>query len=563
MIAAPMGPFRSSYLRYDELTRVVHDWARAHPDLVRVASIGKSPEGRELWLLEIGAEPDRARAAAWVDGNMHAGEVCGSSVALAIAEDVIALHRGEDRLDLPAHVRERLKDVLFYILPRMSPDGAEAVLRDGRYVRSNPRDRRPRPPVARWLSGDVDGDGRALSMRKRDACGEYVEDPELPGVMLPRRIEDPGPYYKLWPEGTIEHFDGTHVPDPHFLSDNDVDLNRNFPYSWKPEPEQAGAGPYGASEPESRAVIEWATAHPNIFSWLNLHTFGGVYIRPLGHSPDTKMNQSDLALYRQIGEWGEKIAGYPMVSGFEQFIYEPEKPIHGDLTDFAYHTRGAVAYAVELWDLFARLGIERKKPFVDHYSHLTRENLLALAKFDREQNSGRIFSGWKAFRHPQLGEVELGGTMTLVGLTNPPYEIIADICERQSAAYLRVAALAPALEMELRASASRVEIEVINPGYLPTYVLDSAKKLALDARIFVEVEASGGCSIDPRDARLEVGHLEGWGRGLYAEFIFSLKSRGSVSRRTLSVPVHGSGRLRVRAKGLRVGEVVKEISVGT
>ena len=558
-----MSPFRQSYLRYEELTRIAHDWARAHPDLVRVASLGKSPEGRDLWLLEIGADPDRLRAAAWVDGNMHATEVCGSSVALAIAEDVIALHRGEDRLDLPAHVKERLKSVLFYVLPRMSPDGAEAVLRDGRFVRSNPRDRRPHPPVARWISGDVDGDGQVLSLRRQDPSGEYVEDPDLPGVMLPRRLEDAGPYYKLWPEGTIENFDGTHVPDPHYLSDNDVDLNRNFPHSWTPEPQQAGAGPYGASEPESRAVIEWATAHPNIFSWLNLHTFGGVYIRPLGNAPDAKMNQSDLALYRQIGEWGEKIGGYPMVSGFEQFLYEPEKPIYGDLTDFAYHVRGAVAYACELWDLFARLGIERKKPFVDHYSHLTRDNLLALAKLDRDQNQGRIFRGWKPFRHPQLGELEVGGTVPLVGLNNPPYEMIAEICERQSAAYLRVAALAPALEMDVRAEARRVEIEVRNAGYLPTYILDSAKKLALDARVFVEVEASGGCSIDARDARLEVGHLEGWGRGLYAEFIFYLQSRGSVSRRTVSLPVRGSGRLRVRAKGLRVGEVVKEIAVET
>jgi hypothetical protein len=558
-----MSPFRNGYLRYEELTSIVQGWARAYPELVRVASLGKSPEGRDLWLLEIGADPDRLRAAAWVDGNMHAVEVCGSSVALAIAEDIIALHRGEDRLDLPAHVKQRLKSVLFYVLPRMSPDGAEAVLRDGRWVRSNPRDRRPHPPVPRWVSGDVDGDGRVISLRKPDPSGEYVEDPDLPGVMLPRRLEDAGPYYKLWPEGTVENFDGTHVPDPHYLSDNDVDLNRNFPHSWKPEPEQAGAGPFGASEPESRAVIEWATAHPNIFSWLNLHTFGGVYIRPLGNAPDAKMNQSDLALYRQIGEWGEKIGGYPMVSGFEQFIYEPEKPIYGDLTDFAYHVRGAIAYACELWDLFARLGIERKKPFVDHYSHLTREDLLALAKLDRDQNQGRIFRGWKPFRHPQLGDVEVGGTVPLVGLNNPPYELIAEICERQSAAYLRVAALAPALEMNVRASGGRVEIEVSNSGYLPTYILDSAKKLALDARVFVEVEASGGCSIDARDARLEVGHLEGWGRGLYAEFIFDLQSRGSTSRRTVSLPVRGSGRLRVRAKGLRVGEVVKEIAVGT
>jgi len=80
-----MTSFRSNYLRYEELTRVVHEWARAHPDFVRVKRIGKSLEGRDFWLLEIGREPDRRRAAAWGDGNMHASELCGSSVPLAIA----------------------------------------------------------------------------------------------------------------------------------------------------------------------------------------------------------------------------------------------------------------------------------------------------------------------------------------------------------------------------------------------------------------------------------------------------------------------------------------------
>jgi len=556
-----MSPVRSNYLRYEELTRIVHDWARAHPEFVRVKSIGKSLEGREFWLLEIGREPDRRRAAAWVDGNMHASELCGSSVALAIAEDAIALHRGENRHDLPAHVVERLKGILFYVLPRMSPDGAEAVLRDGRYVRSNPRDRREHAPVPRWVAGDVDGDGAVLSLRKQDPSGEFVQDAEIPGLMLPRRLEDTGPFYKVWPEGTIENYDGTQVPDPHYLADNDVDLNRNFPYAWRPEHEQVGAGSYGASEPESRAVIDWATAHPNIFSWLNLHTFGGCYIRPLGNAPDNKMNQEDLAIYRQIGEWGERLGGYPMVSGFEEFIYEPEKPIFGDITDFIYHTRGAIAYACELWDLFARLGIERKKPFVDHYSKLTRENLLALAKFDRESNQGRIFRPWKRFKHPQLGEVELGGTVSTVGLSNPPYEVLAEVCQRQAAVYLRVAAMAPALEMKARYADGRIEVDVANAGYLPTYVLDSAKKLALDARVFVEFEPQSGASIDPRDARVEVGHLEGWGRGLYNEYIFFQRSRGSVSRRTVSIPVRGKGRVRVRAKGLRVGEVVQDIAI--
>ena len=557
-----MSPFRTNYLKYEEITRIVHDWAKANPAFVRVKSIGKSVEGRDLWLLEIGRNPDQARPAAWVDGNMHAIEVCGSSVALAIAEDAISIHRGDDKLDLPAHVKERLKGTLLYVLPRMSPDGAETILSGGPLVRSNPRDRRPQLPVARWVTGDADGDGQTLCMRREDPSGEFVEDKALPGVMLPRRLEDAGPYYKLWPEGTIENFDGTHVPDPVYLSDNDIDMNRNFPYGWKPDAEQAGAGPFGASEPESRAVIEFATAHPNIFSWLNLHTFGGCYIRPLGSQPDIKMNQEDLAVFRQIGEWGEKIGGYPMVSGFEEFIYEPEKPIYGDITDFIYHTRGAIAYACELWDLFARLGIERpKKKFVDYYSHLTRDDLLKLAKLDKEINKGRMFRPWKKFKHPQLGDVEIGGIAQLVGLNNPPYEILPEVCQRQSAMYLRVAAMAPTLEMDARAKSGRVEVEVSNSGYLPSYVLDSAKKLTPKPAVFVEIEALSGCTIDPRDARTEVGHLEGWGRGLFNDYIFYQRSLGTVSRRTVSIPVRGKGRVRVRAKGLRVGEVVTEITV--
>ena len=568
-----MSDFRREYVRFDALTRTLKGWAEKHR-FVRLESLGESLEGRELWLLTIGPEPERARAAAWVDGNMHASEVAGSSVALAIAEDMIALHLEDTtplREDhparlLPKHVKDRLRETLLYVMPRVCPDGAEAVLETGRYVRSNPRDRRPHPPVARWVSKDVDGDGASLSIRREDPSGEWVEDPELPGVMLPRRLEDKGPFYKIWPEGLIESFDGAHVPDPYFLGDNDTDLNRNFPWSWMPEPTQAGAGTYPTSEPESRAIVEFMTTHPNVFSWMNLHTFGGVYIRPLGNAPDTKMDPQDLAVFDQVAEWGKEHGGYPTVSGYEQFTYEPDKPLHGDMADFGYHVRGAITYVCELWDLFARLGVAPKKKFVDYYTHLSREDLLALAKFDREQNQGRIFRGWKRAKHPQLGDVEVGGTAPLVGIFNPPNEVLAEVCARQSAAYLRVAAMAPALEIaDVRTSdaggAVRVDVDVRNAGYLPTYVLSSAKKLGFDARVFLEVEAGGGASVETRDQRIEVGHLEGWGRGLFASSIFYQRSRGTVSSRTVSFVVRGKGTLKITARGLRVGAVTREISV--
>lgn len=555
--------FRDAYVTYGEMEKTMRAWAERHPDVVQLTSIGKSTEGRELLLLVIGRDRDRTRPAAWIDGNMHATELCGSSVALAIAEDVIALHTGEKTVrELPEHVCDRLRDVLFYVLPRMCPDGAEAVLREGRYVRSNPRDRRQHAPVARWLVGDVDGDGLALVMRKRDPNGDYVEaEPELgmPGVLLPRRIEDAGPFYKVYPEGTIEHFDGTNIPNPHYLSDNDVDVNRNFPYGWGPEHEQIGAGRHAMSEPETRAVVEFTGERPNIFAWLNLHTFGGCHIRPLGNAPDSKMNPADLGVYNQLEVWGDEFTGYPTVSGYHEFLYEPDKPLRGDVVDYAYHQRGVLAYTTELWDLFAQLGVARKKPFVDHYRTLTRKDLENLAKWDHDKNQSRLFRPWKKTQHSQLGEVEVGGMDTRVGLSNPPLEMIASICEQHAKMFLRVAAMAPVLHIEhvrttkLSGDAWRVEVAVENRGYLPTNVLASAKDLAVDARVFAEATLTGGKLAS--EARVEAGHLDGWGRGLYdaSTSIFHARSRGSGSRRVVSFTGEGHGVLHVKATGLRVG----------
>jgi hypothetical protein len=122
-------------------------------------------------------------------------------------------------------------------------------------------------------------------------------------------------------------------------------------------------------------VLDFTIAHPNIFAWLNLHTFGGVLIRPLGDNPDSKMDQEDLAVYRQVEKWATDFTGYPTVSGFHEFLYAPDKPLKGDLTDYAYHQRGALAYVIELWDLFTQIGMERRKPFVDVYSRFDRKDL--------------------------------------------------------------------------------------------------------------------------------------------------------------------------------------------
>jgi hypothetical protein len=561
--------FRGSFLDYETLTAQLKTWAEAYPTLVRLESLGATPDRREIWLLTVGADPERVRPAVWVDGNMHASEVCGSSAALAIAEDVLRLHLAPDAAlhFMKPRVREALRDVLFYVLPRMSPDGAEEVLKKGRYVRSVPRDVRPNRQKPRWRVADVDGDGLAFLMRVVDVTGEYVESAEHPGLMLPRTIDDDGPFYKLYPEGFVDGFDGDHVPDPTFLDDNEPDLNRNFPWSWAPEPEQVGAGRYPGSEPESRAVIDFATRHPEICCWLNFHTFGGVFIRPRGDAPDTKMDPQDLALYRQLGVWAEELAGYPMVSGYEEFTYSPETPIKGDLSEWAYGHRGTVAYVCELWDLFHELELERPKRFVEHYTRLSRADLVRFARWDAETNHGRVLRPWRSVKHPQLGEVEVGGFDPRVGVWNPPLERVADVCQKQASMWLRVASLVPHVvveEVEQRAvdgGTHVVRVAVKNTGYLPTYVLSSAKALPHNEALWAEASASG-CELVGH-ARVEVGHLEGWGRGIHdgSAAVHYMRSQGSRATRILSFTVRGSGTLSLRVGSCRVGWTETTIDV--
>ena len=384
----------------------------------------------------------------------------------------------------------------------------------------------------------------------------------MPGLLIPRSIDDDGPFYKVYPEGLIENFDGSTIPDPYFLSDNDTDLNRNFPWSWAPEPDQVGAGDYPGSRIESRALIEFTHKNPQMFFWLNFHTFGGVFIRPLGDADDSKMDPSDLSLYRQLGAWAEEFTGYPMVSGYEEFLYEPDKPLRGDASEYAFHQRGCVSYVVEIWDIFEKLKVKKPKKFVDYYSHLTRQDMINLGKWDKEHNSSRVIRPWVRYEHPQLGEVEVGGLNPVVGLWNPPFEMIDEVIEQQTAHALRVASLAPEIVIrnieikKLSDKVSQVSIQVENHGYLPSFVLSSAKKLPWNEGLWADASVKG-CKFAPAEVtHKEVGHLEGWGRGRFdgTGAIYYQRSKGSVSQKKLSWVVEGSGELEICISSCRMGK---------
>ncbi len=481
---------------------------------------------------------------------------------------ILAHTAGGDLAGLPPHLVDLVRrDVLFFVLPRMCPDGAEHILKTGAYVRSNPRDSRLGRSAPFWRPADADGDGRACLMRREDPAGTFVASPEIPGLLLPRRVEDPGPFYAVYPEGFVEHWDGFTVPADDYLAGSETDMNRNFPYDWAPEPKQPGAGAFAASEPESRAVAAFASRHPEIFAWLNLHTFGGCYIRPAGDKPDRAMDQQDLALYRQIGEWTEAFTGYPMVSGFEEFTYEPDKPLRGELSAFAYAQRGAVSMVCELWDFWKRTGVTMHRPFVRNYTHRTREDIVRIARWDHDENGGRLVGAWRPFVHPQLGPVEVGGYDPFFGISNPPEAHLPELCAAQARVLFRIAALAPRVRVSdaraepLGGGLVRVSAIVENIGYLPTYVLSSAKALAWNDPLHAQIVPGEGVALTGGDATVAVGHLEGWGGYEGSDTPAFARTERAPVRKRVSWVVRGAGCVEIRAGAARVGSVTARVEV--
>ena len=58
--APPVAAFPSydaGYHTYEELTDRIHAIERAYPNLVKISSIGRSHQGRELWMAKVSDNP--------------------------------------------------------------------------------------------------------------------------------------------------------------------------------------------------------------------------------------------------------------------------------------------------------------------------------------------------------------------------------------------------------------------------------------------------------------------------------------------------------------------------
>jgi murein tripeptide amidase MpaA len=499
------------FYRYDELARLLHTLADEHPHLVAIESIGKSHEGRDILVLTVTSTktgPANEKPAFWVDGNIHSTEVAASAAALYFV-DTLVREYGHD-----ADVTRALDTRAFYVCPRINPDGAEWALADKpKWVRSSTR---PYPYDEEQPEGlaveDIDGDGRILQMRIEDPNGLWKAHPDEPQLMVRREpTEVGGTYYRIVPEGRYDHYDGytLKIKRPQ----HGLDLNRNFPASWRQEFEQQGAGPYPTSEPEIRAVVDFVVRHTNITAGTTFHTWSGVLLRPFEHLSDDEMDAEDLWFYQKTGRMGTRLTGYPAISVYHEFRYHPKSVIGGTF-DWLYEHLGAFSWVVEIWSPMREAGITNYK-FIDWFRDHPIEDDLRLYRWNQEKLGGAAHRAWKPFTHPQLGSVEIGGWDRFHAFGNPPLPLL----EREIAKFPRwilwQALCSPKLEL-VHAGAEalgdgtwKLTLVVENSGWLPTYVTKRALARKTVRGIFAEVELPAGATLATGKLRDDIGQLEG------------------------------------------------------
>ena len=480
------------YHTYDETVAVLRGWAAKYPELVELYSVGQSFEGREIWQITIANKKHLKhtdRPAFFIEGGRHAGEISGIEATLYLANHLLTNYSTDPE------IRRLIDTKTIYARPMNNPDGASLYHLTAQTLRSTvrPNDSDGDGLLDEDAGEDLDGDGFIRQMRQQVAKGKgnWIKDPKDATGRAMRRVRDGEGNYQLYTEGIDNDGDGRYNED----GIGGLDLHRNYPENWRPMKEetgrgqtQGGAGEYPLSEPETRAVFLFLMTHPNIAIVNSLDTSVPMILRgPSTSKSEEAMFPVDLELIRKFDAKGLEVTGYPW-AGDTYEVYalrggpnpvtgEPARPtpLFGHGPDFGYSFYGAVWYGNEIWN---------GGRFVD-YDKDNRYDEWEVLRWNDENRAGRgDFQPWTAFKHPRLGDVEIGGFNPKFYAQNPPPDILETWARNEAMFNLYLAQQLPQVRIvsaDTRSTSPGVHevvLTVTNEGKMPT-ALDIAKRVKM------------------------------------------------------------------------------------
>jgi hypothetical protein len=565
----------AAYLDFDDLTRELRSVVDGS-DLASMRSLGVSHEGREIWVVEIAdpGAPAEERPAVLVVGNLSGDHVLGSSLAL---ETVRYLTGGDAELG----------DRVVYLVPRLNPDGAEAMfggILGERRGNALPFDDDNDGRVDEDPPEDLNGDGVITVMRARDPFGPYMLSPEDDRLMQKADAAkgESGAYTLYW-EGLDSDGDGFINED----GSGGVDLDRSFQHAypyWERD-----AGPHMVSEPEARALMDFMVAHRNIgailtfghsdnlvtppdargnladASVLDLTAFadasnedvfdvgvfgaqqsfrggfrggggGGIQLRGAqrgrdndpnsGRRPSTTVHSEDQEYFKAISDAYREITGISEVG--------VNREAQGAFFQYGYYQFGVPSFSTQGWGLppaEAETGGDEDRPDRRGGSEGAGSGTDTKVLSALEDAGIETFVAWEAYQHPDLGEVEIGGFLPYATI-NPPAEDLPELGRTHGEFVARLAGMLPSVHIADTEVTNHgggvftVSVEIVNEGYLPTALQHGVVSRTVQATtVQIQVPPDAVLTGDPKTARVQ--RLEG--AGARERFTWVIQGREGTS----------------------------------
>jgi hypothetical protein len=481
----------TGYHDHAALGRALDSLQRAHPRLVQVTTLARSPGGRAVQAVRLGAGADAdARPALLVVANAHGPHVVGSEIALAAVQRLAARH-GRD-----SAITRLLDEATIYVIPRANPDAAEAFFQ--------------RPLAERLVNGaredddkdgaadedgpdDLNGDGVITMMRVADPAGEWMADAAEPFLMrraTATRGERGG--WSVYVEGVDDDRDGEWNEDA--AGGTNVNRNYSYDYPWF----TPGAGVHQLSADEARAVTDFVVAHPNIAAAYVLGPQDNL-IRPWefrrttgigGNAPGTSQGGPLQSILQPDEAWfAETSRRYRRTTG--QTRGPASAPLQGDLLSHLYYDMGRLAFGSYGWVMpeapaapadTARDSTRRAaRPAgggaasggSDAGPDALADERAALRWL--RANAPDAVIEWRRVSHPDFpGRVVEVGGFSPYARTNPPAALLDSTLAKQTAFVAELAGMLPRVSLrEVRVEQVsdrlfRVTAQVANDGFLPT-----------------------------------------------------------------------------------------------
>ncbi|MGV6815492.1 MAG: M14 family metallopeptidase [Phycisphaerales bacterium] len=450
---------------YDEITEIVHDLVDAYPELLTLESIGKSEQGRDMWLITLNnpkTGPAQDKPAMYIDGNVHGNEI---QAAETVLYSIWYLTKSYGEVD---QLTELVDRVAFYFLPSQNPDGRAEWFANPNTPHSartglHPTDNDFDGLLDEDGPDDLDGDGHITQMWKIDPNGSYRRNEVDPRIIerSPEGVQ--GNLSRLGSEGIDNDGDGRINED----GPGGYDMNRNWASDWQPNYIQYGAGEYPFDRKETNAVAQFVLAHPNIAAGQSYHNAGGMILRGPGADYLSNLySRSDRRVYEQLGEAGEDLLPYYNYMVINADLYT----VHGGFVNWLAEGLGVVSFTNELWT-DSRIMPDPDREFSTEERMHWQDRMLF----------GQTFMDYTEYDHPTEGKVLIGGGTKFSSRVTPPF-MLEEGCHRNFAFTMFHAANMPQIEFKwvgikrLDSSLWEVTVEIENTKIIPTRLDLAAKK---------------------------------------------------------------------------------------